>query len=490
MRASQGRVARRLSRVGVLVALAFGAVGIVLSPVAAYASVSPGIAAPTAAELLAAKTYNAQVQPGFEYNISGVPSCTRSSAFPVYVSSFVIGGGAGVNAGAGAFDAPCLYSNGSSFEIDFDLFLADPAGSVSGRPVFTDFQVTTVGPGAIATEWQNDVCYFPPGANAPVCPSSPAIPAGSVGSGPVQPGSEFNCPNPSVSVSASPFFCIEDSFSGSGALSSVPSGYVVDCYASSTDSYYKGSWYYTGYSCAVYGVGSDASPLNLTCSVAANASNGMVNFNYSDGAKYGWTAAITASASGASPASGTGGDTGAFTTVLPVSTTESQIQVVWSSGSTFEGTCERAVDFYPSGSGGGSSLAGSGVGSNAPAGSFNFSACAPSGFGWLNPVSLLKGFGCLLQGLFVPTTNDLNSLYSVIQVSPFMSALMSAPTRVTAAATGWSPSFAFGSFSVVGRSVSIGSMSLPSISAGGYINVVIECIVGVVDLVLLISVFT
>jgi hypothetical protein len=224
----------------------------------------------------------------------------------------------------------------------------------------------------------------------------------------------------------------------------------------------------------------------------------MVNFNYSDGAKYGWTSAITASASGASPASGTGGDTGAFSTVIPVSTTQSQVQVVWSSGSTFEGTCEHSVNFYPSGTGGRSGGAGSGVAAGATAGSFNFSACAPSGFGWLNPVALLKGFGCLLQGLFVPTTNDLNSLYSVMQVSPFMSALISAPTRITAAATSWSPSFNFGTFYFNGTTqlsgglvpgIPIGTMNLSSISGGGYISIAIECIVGIVDLVLLISVF-
>ena len=493
MRASQGRVARRLSRVGVLVALAVGVVGIVLSPVAAYASTSSNISGPTSADQVAAKAYGPNVFPFRKGSCGfGAPAVGAIA----YVGSFAVGRGAanGKSLDAGAPYHPCFWSSGGVFWIDMSAVLGSGvevtdlnSGNASYFPYMGGYQVTSLGLAQIAAGWQADLCTAPGGTETTACSSPGAVPSGLITSR-IQPvGGYSPCPG----SSSSSYWCNTFSDSGSGTLSTMPSGDFVECFESVTRYYIGGYWVPAGYSCAVFGYGAQATPLNLSCSVAANASNGMVNFNYSDGAKYGWTSAITASASGASPASGTGGDTGAFTSVLPVSTTESQIQVVWSSGSTFEGTCEKAVNFYPSGTGGRSGGAGSGVPAGAPAWSFNFSACAPSGFGWLNPIALLKGFGCLLQGLFVPTTNDLNSLYSTMQVSPFISALISAPTRITAAATSWSPAFGFGSFtfSGSGRSLSIGSMTLPSISANGYISVAIECIVGVVDLVLLISVF-
>jgi hypothetical protein len=478
----------------VLLALAVGAIGVVLSPVAAYASTSSNISGPTSADQVAANAYGPNVYP---FN-SACTSGQMAAGAIAYVGSFAIGAGAanGKTLDAGAPYHPCFYSSNGYFFIDMSGVVGSGqevtalnSGAASYQLYWGGYQVTSLGLAQIAAGWQGDMCTAPGGTETSVCGSPGAVPSGLITSSITAVTGIQPCPGSSVPSS---YYCVTFTDSGTGTLSTMPSGDFVECYESITDYYIGGSWVPAGYSCAVFGYGAQATPLNLSCSVAANASNGMVNFNYSDGAKYGWTAAVTASASGASPASGSGGDTGAFTTVLPVSAVQSQVQVVWSSGSTFEGTCEKAVNFYPSGTGGRSGGAGSGVAAGAPAGSFNFSACAPSGFGWLNPIALLKGFGCLLQGLFVPTTNDLNSLYSVIQISPFMSALISAPSRITAAATSWSPVFGFGSFtfSGSGRSLSVGSMTLPSISANGYISVAVECIVGVADLALLISVFS
>lgn len=510
MFASKGSLARRLSRYVILFALAVGAVGIVLAPVAAYASTIVNVTGPTPADILAAKTYGYNVSPYSGGSCSyGTEVGTVQLGSIAYVGSFTIGAGAGVGQtfDAGAPFHPCLMPIDDGYQVMMTTFVGSGAqlaafkGNSGGlQPYDASFEVTTLGLAQVASSWQASLCTAPGGTLTSVCGSSSSpAPVGAIdgigGSVSTEP-----CPNVEAGTSTS-FLCNVLTDQGTGSLSALPSGYFTECTSSNAETYSNslGGWVPAGYTCFVFGYGSQATPLNLSCSVAANASNGMVNFNYSDGSKYGWTSAITASATGASPASGTGGDSGVFSTVIPVSTTPSQIEVVWSKGSTFEGSCEHDVNFFPTSSGGRSGGAGSGVPADAPPGSFNFSACAPSGFGWLDPVSLLKGGGCLLQGLFVPTSNDLSSLYALVQVSPFMSALIAAPSRVTAVASSWSPTFHFGTYYRDGVSqidsglvpgIHIGSMTLPTISAGGYISTVVDCIVGIVDLVLLISVFT
>jgi hypothetical protein len=317
---------------------------------------------PDSTDFLVAKTYGPEVFPYqsgtcIPHTPYGQQSPVPGSLAPgpiAYIGGFVVGSGLSQASSldAGAPYQPCFYTDGSDFWVGLSVFVSSGpefsnrnSGLGTYAPSFASFEVTTLGLSGIASSWQGYLCVATPSGPSPGC-SSVDPPVGAISDSALF-DNTYESPCPQSDIPSS-YTCNTFWQKGAGDLTSLPSGVFVICFNSLAQTDLAGSLGYEpdGYACAVYGYGAEATPLDLSCSVAANPSNGVVNFDYSDGGHYGWTASVTASASGASPSSGSGGDSGVFTTVLPVTASVSQVEVVWSDGSTFEGACEKAVDFF------------------------------------------------------------------------------------------------------------------------------------------------
>jgi len=232
----------------------------------------------------------------------------------------------------------------------------------------------------------------------------------------------------------------------------------------------------------VFGFGVGAGQDVMTCSNASDPNNGQNVFQYSDGGSFGFSVAIAVGAESANPATGSGTDSGVFTTTVPVSTTLYPITATWTNkAGTVVGECTAQINPY-------------GIGSNNPTqpgvpGSFSFSSCAPSGYAWLSLVSWAKMIGCLVRGLFVPTQADLSSISNTADQSPFMSALVDLPASMTVVVQNFNPVLKMGSVSLLGHSMGIGSVTLPGESQYPEAPGIFAGVLAAISVGLLISIF-
>jgi len=232
----------------------------------------------------------------------------------------------------------------------------------------------------------------------------------------------------------------------------------------------------------VFGFGLGAGQDVMSCSNASDPNNGQNVFQYSDGGSYGFSVAIAVGAESANPATGSGTDSGVFTTTVPVSTTLYPITATWTNkAGTVEGECTAQINPY-------------GIGTNNPTqpgvpGSFSFSSCAPSGYAWLSLVSWAKMIGCLVRGLFVPTQADLSSISNTADQSPFMSALVDLPASMSVVVQNFNPVLQMGSVSLLGHSMAIGSVTLPGESQYPEAPGIFAGVLAAISVGLLISIF-
>jgi len=232
----------------------------------------------------------------------------------------------------------------------------------------------------------------------------------------------------------------------------------------------------------VFGFGVGAGQDVMSCSNASDPNNGQNVFQYSDGGSFGFSVAIAVGAESANPATGSGTDSGVFTTTVPVSTTLYPITATWTNkAGTVVGECTAQINPY-------------GIGSNNPTqpgvpGSFSFSSCAPSGYAWLSLVSWAKMIGCLVRGLFVPTQADLSSISNTADQSPFMSALVDLPASMSVVVQNFNPVLQMGSVSLLGHSMAIGSVTLPGESQYPEAPGIFAGVLAAISVGLLISIF-
>jgi len=232
----------------------------------------------------------------------------------------------------------------------------------------------------------------------------------------------------------------------------------------------------------VFGFGIGAGQDVMSCSNASDPNNGQNVFQYSDGGSYGFSVAIAVGAESANPATGSGTDSGVFTTTVPVSTTLYPITATWTNkAGTVVGECTAQINPY-------------GIGTNNPSqpgvpGSFSFSSCAPSGYAWLSLVSWAKMIGCLVRGLFVPTQADLSSISNTADESPFMSALVDLPASMSVVVQNFNPVLQMGSVSLLGHSMAIGSVTLPGESQYPEAPGIFAGVLAAISVGLLISIF-
>ena len=86
-----------------------------------------------------------------------------------------------------------------------------------------------------------------------------------------------------------------------------------------------------------------------------------------------------------------------------------EVQVNWLSGGVVVGSQTALADFYhvlTGAPGGGSAL------------TFDAASCAPSGFGWLDPVSLVKSLWCLAVRAFSPSGSYISAEVATLEASP------------------------------------------------------------------------
>ena len=262
-------------------------------------------------------------------------------------------------------------------------------------------------------------------------------------------------------VVLSPYLAQPANWPDSVALSSPPPWFLL-CVT-----VYSG---YNGYASDCLGValGSAFVPMPAgypTCSVAADLSTSTAVLQFSDGEPASSdTRGVSVNWGDASAASvlsqGSGSVGHAYAS--PVSSTPYQVVVTWTTGES----CATVADFYNTtgnssgnptgGAAGGSS--GSGL-STAPDVWSAAGNCAPSGWGILNPVSLLQALWCYTQAAFVPTTADVSYLQQQLSTTPVLGTALSAVNQIVNSFSNVSATS--GGFAIPAFSGSVGSSGDP-----------------------------